>query len=174
MLRRRKWLRKSYPKLKRELEKRKQKKAKRTAKAAARTSSRTTRTKAKLAERVILDPHAPDFQRVIYSGQRWKDERYATAVTARFMCEGCAVPHPVPYNMYGQAHHRLGRGGGRRDDRQFVPLQMIETELNLAHWRWFRGLQWTCQPGHQRLEKLSTKNFRQGLKIFCACGLLMI
>jgi hypothetical protein len=104
----------------------------------------------------------------------WSEERYRTAQIAGFMCEGCKKSHPVPFSEHGQAHHRLGRGGGRRDDRALVPMQTLESEPNLARWRWFRNTQWTCQIGHELLEKKSTKEYRHSLMKFCECGLLSV
>lgn len=115
---------------------------------------------------------SPDGQRVIMSKADWTDARFKTAELAGFFCEGCVTPHPVPFNKYGESHHRLGRGGGRREDRPLVPMQTIETQPNLALWRWWRGLQWTCQIGHEILERKSTKEFRHSLKRYCECGLL--
>jgi hypothetical protein len=51
-------------------------------------------------------------------------------------------------------------------------MQTITTEPNLARWRWFRNLVWTCIDGHARLERESTKQHRESLMAPCSCGLL--
>lgn len=106
------------------------------------------------------------------SPEDWQLERQRAAEVAHDLCEGCAKPHYLPY-PHGHLHHRFGRGGGRRDDRLFVPMQTAEAEPNLARWRWHRNLIWTCAVGHDRLERENTKELRQGTKKFCACGLLV-
>jgi hypothetical protein len=112
--------------------------------------------------------------RVIYRRAAWHERsRLAVCTLAHSLCEGCEVPHPLPWPK-GQCHHRYGRGGGRRDDRPLIPMQSIETEANLARWRWYRNLIWACKSGHDRVERLSTAEYRRGLKQFCECGLLKI
>jgi len=102
----------------------------------------------------------------------WKLEREKAADSAQQLCQGCETPHVLLF-PYGQAHHRRGRGAGKRDDRLFVPLQRIES--NLARWRWFRNLLWTCARGHERLERMSTKAFKLALlEPRCECGLFRL
>jgi hypothetical protein len=122
---------------------------------------------------VVEDSTSPDGSRVLHYGESWdRLSRFAVYDLAHGQCEGCVKPHPVPWGK-GDAHHRLGRGGGRRDDRPLRPMQP-KTELNLARWRWFRGLLWCCRDGHQRVEALSTAAYKRGLMRFCECGLLVI
>jgi hypothetical protein len=121
--------------------------------------------------RIVEDETSPDGVRVVMDSEDWQAEREKTAESAREVCEGCERPHPLLFPN-GQSHHTMGRGGGRREDRLWVPLQTIFTEPNLARWRWRRNLRWTCAEGHGRLERQATKAFRQRLAArTCACGL---
>jgi len=111
----------------------------------------------------------------------WKKERQKTSEAAREACEGCLELHFLAFGPEMQAHHVLGRGSGgkgggsRRDDRLWKPLQTIESEPNLARWRWLRNLKATCFAGHERLEKMSTKAYRWSLlEKKCQCGLLLL
>jgi hypothetical protein len=122
---------------------------------------------------ILLDPTAPSGQRVLHLGEAWHNlSRFPVCQAAKQRCEGCEDDHLVPWPR-GEAHHRLGRGGGRRTDLVWMPMQPA-TEPNLARWRWFRNLLWTCFTGHQRLERISTAKYRRGLMRFCECGLLVI
>jgi hypothetical protein len=125
--------------------------------------------------RIIDDPASPDRKRVVMGGHDWNLERKALSVAAHESCEGCREPHFLPFGPELQGHHVFGRGGGRRDDRLWKPLQTIESEPNLARWRWVRGLRATCFRGHERLERMSTKEYRRGLlEDKCQCGLLRL
>jgi hypothetical protein len=102
----------------------------------------------------------------------WDAERQKAAEVAKNLCEGCRPKHYLPY-PFGQLHHRQGRGGGRREDRIFLPMQTLETEPNLARWRWCRNLIWVCAVAHDRLERENSKDARRSAKKFCTCGLLL-
>jgi hypothetical protein len=131
------------------------------------------RIKAKSGTHGVVDECSPDGLRVIMSAKDWKEERFKTAQSANYRCQGCEKPHPVPFNEYATCHHRLGRGGGRRDDRLWKPM-FRDSETNIARWRWFRNLLLTCQIGHELLERKSTKEFKHSLMQFCECGLLRL
>ena len=124
---------------------------------------------------MIQDATVPSGERHVHYGQAWDDlSRLTTCEAAKGRCEGCENAHSLPWPR-GDAHHRLGRGAGGawREDRCWVPM-FRPSETNLARMRWFRGLLWTCRTGHERLERLSTAEYRQGLNQFCSCGLLLI
>jgi len=117
---------------------------------------------------------SPDGQRVLYYGLAWTNlSRLAVHDAAHGQCEGCIESHAAAWPK-GEAHHLYGRGGGRRDDRPWIPMQTIEKEPNLARWRWKRNLVWTCREGHRLLEALSGAEYRRSLTRVCACGLLVI
>jgi hypothetical protein len=120
---------------------------------------------------VLEDRMSPDGLRVVMSEHDWREQRREAAALASDLCEVCPKRHFLPYPE-GQLHHRLGRGGGRRDDRRLVPMQTVGGEPNLARWRWFRNLLWVCGEGHATLERVSTKEYRRALLRFCECGLL--
>lgn len=111
-------------------------------------------------------------ERVLHHGDAWHElSRFVVCQVSGQQCEACETPHPLPWPR-GQAHHYYGRGGGRRTDLVFVAMQTIETQPNLALWRWYRNLIWVCAKGHVRIEGMSSAEFRQGLKRYCECGLL--
>ena len=135
---------------------------------------RTPRKSTEQATVRIEDSTSPDRCRVVMCKADWDATRKRLAEeVALNLCEGCLEQHYLPFGPAGQAHHIYGRGaaGARRDDRIFVPLQSLATEPNLAKWQERRNLVWTCSRGHERLEKLSTKTFRQSLtSTKCSCG----
>ncbi len=137
-------------------------------KAVCLTESPTSRIK------VVFDRTSPDGTREVRTGEEWQRSRYETALLSGGTCEGCEIPHPAPFPA-GEAHHLYGRGGGRRDDRPMVPMQTIESEPNLARWRWHRNLLWCCSRGHERQERMfSSASHRRARQKFCECGLLIV
>lgn len=101
--------------------------------------------------KVIEDPRSPDGQRVLYSGERWQEERRALAELAGFKCEGAPdscwayweAGHHVSLAT-GEAHHRRGRGAGKRDDRIWIP--MPDGTI-------YRNLLWLCQKAHEAIHR---------------------
>lgn len=116
--------------------------------------------------REILDPRSPDGKRVILEGADWTRERRRTAMAGKHKCEGCEESHPLPFGKFGHAHHRFGRGGGKRDDRLWRPMAANSPNL-LERW-WVRQLLWTCMLGHKRLHAKGLLKFRPSQMSWCA------
>lgn len=133
-----------------------------------------TRTPAKPAIEIVEDPTSPDGIRELRTGEAWEASRFAAYQFAKGLCQGCKTAHSVSWPRGGEAHHIIfrGAGGAHRDDRPLIPMQTIDSEPNLARWRWKRNLLWTCFDGHQLLHRIMTAEVRRNLLKFCSCGLL--
>lgn len=122
------------------------------------------KTKTKKSQE-ITDPRSPDLKRVLLEGKDWTNERKRTAAASGYTCEGCETPHYLEFGSFGHAHHRFGRGGGRRDDRLWRPMNADAANL-LERW-WVRNLAWACDRGHNRLHQIGLLKFRPSQMHWC-------